>query len=114
VRVYPIGVGSNGLVDFPFDDPLLGRVYRKTLIELDMQTLDRIASLTGTGSAALATDTGQLQSIVDQIDAMEKTEYRLRLHYLWSDKFMLLLWISFGLLLIELLSRLHFKPILPE
>jgi len=45
---------------------------------------------------------------------MEKTEYRLRLHYLWSDKFMLLLWISFGLLLIELLSRLHFKPILPE
>ncbi|HNZ06541.1 MAG TPA: VWA domain-containing protein [Candidatus Cloacimonadota bacterium] len=114
IRVYPIGVGSNGLVDFPFDDPLLGRVYRKTLIELDMQTLDRIAALTNTGKASLATDTGQLQSIVDQIDAMEKTEYRLRLHYLWSEKFMLLLWISFGLLLIELLSRLHFKPILPE
>jgi hypothetical protein len=70
--------------------------------------------LTNTGKASLATDTGQLQSIVDQIDAMEKTEYRLRLHYLWSEKFMLLLWISFGLLLIELLSRLHFKPILPE
>lgn len=114
IRCYPVGVGSNGLVDFPFDDPLLGRVYRKTMIELDMKTLDRIAAITGTGTASLATDTAQLQQIIDQIDALEKTQYRLKLHYLWSEKYMVLLWIAFGLLLLELISRLCFKPVLPE
>ncbi|NLK50688.1 MAG: VWA domain-containing protein [Candidatus Cloacimonetes bacterium] len=114
IRVYPIGVGSTGLVDFPFDDPFLGRVYRKVLFDLDMKTLDRIAALTGTGSAALASSANQLQDIMDQIDDLEKTQYQLRLHYLWSEKFMIPLWIAFALLLLELLSRVYFKPILPE
>lgn len=114
IKVYPIGVGSGGLVDFPYSDPIFGKTYRKTFIELDMNTLDRIAQITGTKKAAMASSSRELQDIMDQIDKLEKTQYQVRLNYIFSEKFMWPLWIAFALLLFEILCRLYFKPVLPE
>lgn len=114
IRVYPIGVGGDPNAVVPFDNPFFGRLPFNFQMELDMETLDKIASSTGTGKAARAIDQEQLEEIMQRIDQLEKTDYQVRLRYHWSEKFMLLLWLSFGLLLIELLSRLYFRPILPE
>lgn len=114
IKVYPIGVGTNGLVDYPIEDPLLGTYYRKMQVELDMDTLNAVAEITGTGKAAQAGNKAQLQQIMDKIDKLEKTTYQIQIHYIWSEKFMPLLWIAFILLTVELLLHLIVMPILPE
>jgi Ca-activated chloride channel family protein len=114
IRVYPIGVGGDANSLIPFDDPFFGKLPFNVQMELDMETLDKIASITGTGQAARATDPAQLEDIMDRIDLLEKTDYQVRLRYHWSEKFMVLLWCAVGLMIIELLFRLYFKPVLPE
>lgn len=114
IKVYPIGVGSGGVVPFPYDDPLFGRSYINTLIELDMATLNKIAQVTNTGRAAMATDANSLREIMTQIDKQEKSEFKARFSYRFSERFMPFLWLAFILLLIEILLKSYFIPILPE
>lgn len=114
IKVYPIGVGSGGMVPFPFTDPIFGKQYTNTLIELDMDTLDKIASLTGTGKAALATDSRSLKNIMTQIDKLEQSKYKIRYTYNYSDHFLPFLWLAFILLCAELLLKLWLMPILPD
>lgn len=114
IKVYPIGVGTNGFVDFPITDPRFGTFYSKTFVELDMETLNRVAQITGTGKAAQASDSDQLQQIMDNIDTLETTEYKTKVRYIWTEQFMLLLWTAFALLLLELILRLLVMPVLPE
>jgi Ca-activated chloride channel family protein len=114
IKVYPIGVGTNGFVDFPITDPRFGTFYSKTFVELDMETLNRVAQITGTGKAAQASDSDQLQQIMDNIDTLETTEYKAKVRYIWTEQFMPLLWTAFALLLLELILRLLVMPVLPE
>ncbi len=114
IKVYPIGVGSSGYVDFPITDPRFGTFYRKMFVDLDMATLNRVAQITGTGTAAQASDSAQLQQIMNKIDSLETTEYSARLRYIWAEQFMPLLWAAFAFLALELILRLLFMPVLPE
>ena len=114
IKVYPIGVGRGGLVPFPYHDPLFGTRFINTYIELDMQTLNKIASLTGTEKAALASDSHQLARIMNQIDKQEKTEFKLKYTYNYSEQFMPFLWLAFILLFLELILKIWILPILPE
>lgn len=114
IKIYPIGVGTSGLVDYPIEDPFFGTYYQKMLVELDMETLNAVAEITGTGKAAQAGNKTQLQEIMDKIDKLEKTTYQIQIRYIWAEKFMPLLWIAFALLTIELFLRLIIMPIIPE
>jgi Ca-activated chloride channel homolog len=114
IKVYPIGVGSNSYVDYPMLDPRFGSYYGKVFVELDMETLDKVAQITGTGQAANASDRVQLEDIMEKIDDLEKTKYDTRVRYIWDDQFMPLLWIAFILLVFELLLRLLVMPVFPE
>lgn len=114
IKVYPIGVGTTGYVDFPVRDPIFGLRYQKVLIELDMETLDRIAAITGTPKAALASDSQQLNEIMNKIDKLEKTTFQTRIRYIWKEQFMFFLWLAFGCLMIEILARILWYPVLPE
>jgi len=114
IRVYPIGVGSNDYVDFPFANSLFGVQYRKVFIELDMQTLNRIAQITGTGKAGMAGDSAQFTEVMQQIDRMEKTEFQAKINYNWKKQFAPFLWLAFILLGLELVLRLGIMPVLPD
>ncbi len=114
IKVYPIGVGTNGYVDFPITDPRFGTFYSKTFVELDMEALNRVARITGTGAAAQASDSAQLQQIMDKIDTLETTEYNAQVRYIWAEQFLPLLWAAFALLALELFLRLLVMPVLPE
>jgi len=74
IKVYPIGVGREGLVDFPLYDQR-GRFVRYTKMnsDVDMQTRNSIAAITGTGRAARAQSTAQLAGIIEQINRLETT-----------------------------------------
>jgi Ca-activated chloride channel family protein len=73
VRVYTIGAGTEGKARVPVDDPVFGRRYVTIEAHLDEETLSKIASLTG-GRFFRATSAEALESIYQEIDALEKTE----------------------------------------
>lgn len=114
IKVYPIGVGSGGMVPFPYSDPFFGTRNIPTLIELDMESLNRIAAITGTNEAAKATDAGELRNIMQELDALERSELSSKINYRWDDKFTLLLWPGLILLAMEIVLKSMFVAIMPE
>ena len=77
IKVYTIGVGSEGPVPLPIrqQNPLTGQietVYTHIRGELDEPTLAAIASTTG-GDYFRATDARALAGVLERIDALEKT-----------------------------------------
>lgn len=77
IKVYTIGVGSKGPVPFPVDDPIFGRRFVQAEVDLDTETLQKIADITG-GKFFLATDPQALKRIYDEIDRLEPTTFRAR------------------------------------
>ena len=114
IRVYPIGVGTGGYVDFPVQHPLFGIQYQKVLIELDMETLNTIARITGTKQASTAGNSAQFADVMHQIDKLEKTEFQSKLNYNWKPRFAIFLWIALLGMILILILRLYALPILPD
>lgn len=80
IRVYTIGVGSNGEIAVPTIDPLTGReVVRWAMVSIDEETLTAVADMTG-GKYFRATDTDSLEQIYSEIDQLEKSKVETR-HY---------------------------------
>jgi Ca-activated chloride channel homolog len=73
VRVYTIGAGSRGPVPYPATDLFGRRVYQDVQIDIDEDTLKKIAETTG-AQYFRATDTESLKAIYDQIDKLEKVK----------------------------------------
>lgn len=74
IKVYTIGVGTNGQAPVPVRDPFTGR--QRILwddVNIDEETLQQIADTTG-GKYFRATDTQSLEEIYVEIDRLEKTE----------------------------------------
>lgn len=77
IKVYTIGVGTNGTAPYPQID-YFGRItYVPTPVVIDEATLRQIASMTG-GQYFRATDNNTLGQIFDEIDRMETTVLDVR------------------------------------
>ena len=85
VKIYTIGVGSSEEVPFPVQDPVFGRRYARVKIELDTETLQQIADITG-GRSFLATDAEGLKQIYDEIDRMEPTTFKVKRHTVYNER----------------------------
>lgn len=101
VRVYTIGAGSRGTARVPVNDPIRGRVYANTRVDIDEQTLQEVASLTG-GRYFRATDAEGLAAIYDEIDELERTEIEIENFTQYAERFPLPLGLGFLLILTEL------------
>lgn len=80
VRVYTIGVGTNGKAPYPYRNPFGQISYQNVEVKIDETTLKEIADLTG-GKYFRATNNRSLKQIYEEIDQLEKskievTEYR--------------------------------------
>ncbi|MBM3313072.1 VWA domain-containing protein [candidate division WOR-3 bacterium] len=84
IKVYTIGVGSKGMVPYPVNDPRFGRRYVQVQIDLDTETLQKIADLTG-GKSFLATDGQALKQIYDEIDQMEPTTFKVKQYTVYNE-----------------------------
>ncbi len=78
VKIYTIGVGSEGPVPLPIkrQDPLTGEIqtiYTRIRGEIDEKSLATIASITG-GEYFRATDSRALANVLQRIDRLEKTK----------------------------------------
>jgi Ca-activated chloride channel family protein len=70
IRVYTIGVGSDGIAPTPVVTPF-GVRYEKLEVEIDEMTLMKIANITN-GKFFRATDEQSLKGIYEEIDMLEK------------------------------------------
>lgn len=71
IRVYTIGVGSDGPVPYPFETPY-GIQYRDVEIPVDVELLREIAGIT-TGEYFWADTPGALDMVYEEIDQLERS-----------------------------------------
>jgi len=74
IRVYTIGIGTNGMAPTPVMTPF-GIEYEEMPVEIDENTLQNIASITG-GKYFRATDESALKAIYKEIDKLEKRKIK--------------------------------------
>jgi len=86
VKVYTIGVGTRGTAPMPRIDAFGRKVYVPVEVDIDEETLTRIAQRTG-GKYYRADKTETLQSIYDEIDQLEKTEVEVKKHQRYREVF---------------------------
>jgi Ca-activated chloride channel family protein len=73
IRVYTVGVGTNGEAQTPVSVTPFGIHYEKMPVEIDEATLKNIADITG-GKYFRATDNEGMKAIYEEIDKLEKVK----------------------------------------
>ena len=106
IKVYTIGIGTNGMADFPWSkDPRTGLLnFRKQQVEIDEKLLQHIANQRD-GKYFRATNNQDLQEIYDEIDKLEKTEIEEFKYYNYQELYRPLIFLALGLLVLEFLLR---------
>ncbi|KJD33940.1 aerotolerance regulator BatA [Tamlana nanhaiensis] len=106
IKVYTIGLGTNGMAMSPVGiDPRTGNFqYGRIQVEIDETLLKEIAEVTS-GKYFRATNNKKLEDIYEEINKLEKTEIEEFKFYNYEEKFRPLVLIAGLLLLIELLLR---------
>lgn len=99
IRVYTIGVGTQGMAPMPYKSPFGGVQYQDVEVKINEPLLREIADKTG-GKYFRATDNESLENVYAEIDQLEKskidvTEYR-------KKKEEYLPWVLIGFLLVFL------------
>lgn len=108
IKIYTIGVGSEGEVPFETDG-FFGKRIQYAPVTLDEGLLKEIASLTG-GKYFRATNTESLEKIYQQIDELEKTEAKVKEYHEYEERFSYFLFPAFFLFLLEfLLARTRLR-----
>ncbi|HBC28206.1 MAG TPA: aerotolerance regulator BatA [Prevotellaceae bacterium] len=103
IRVYTIGVGSNGSAPYPFR--VAGQtMYQNIPVEIDTKTLKAIAARTD-GEFYRAGNTGKLREVYRQIDRLEKTKMDVRKYSRRYEAFFPFLLVSVLALILEMVLR---------
>jgi Ca-activated chloride channel family protein len=105
IKVYTIGIGTNGNAPFPYAiAPNGGFLYKMLPVEIDEQLMKDIAKKTG-GKYFRAQSNSSLESIYSEINKLEKTEIEDLKFVNYDEKFRPLVWLAGLLLLIEIILR---------
>ena len=102
IKVYTIGIGSNGMADFPYAIAPNGQfLFRMMKVEIDESLLRSIAKNTG-GKYFRANSNEKLESIYNEINKLETTEIQELKFYDYDEKFRPFALFAGLLLLVEL------------
>ncbi len=111
VRVYTIGIGTEGMAPVPVGRGVFGLRYETRAVELDEPLLEFIATTTG-GRYFRAKDGLSLQNIYKQIDALERSPIHSKRYVRYRELYRVPLGIALAALLLEL-SLLALRGPLP-
>ncbi len=105
IKVYTIGLGTNGMALSPIGIRPNGRfVFDKVKAEIDEKLLKEIAKKTS-GRYFRATNNEKLKEIYSEINKLEKTEVEEFKFYNYDEKFRIFALLGIGLFLLELVLR---------
>ena len=103
IRVYTIGVGTNGTAPYPM--PTYGGIqYVNVPVEIDEKTLTEISGTTN-GNYFRATSNDKLKEVYQEIDKLEKTKLNVKEFSKREEEYEMFGWIAFICILLELLLR---------
>jgi Ca-activated chloride channel family protein len=101
VKVYTVGIGLRGEAPMPARDMFGRKVYQMVPVDVDEDTLQKIADMTG-GKYYRADNAEKFQQIYDEIDKLEKTEASVKKYTQFDELFPWFIAGGLALLLIEL------------
>lgn len=104
IRVYTIGVGTQGYAPYPFKTPFGTTVYQDIEVQIDEETLQNIASITN-GQYFRATSNKALEAIYKEIDQLERSKIEVKEYHKKKEEFFVIALTAFFLLLIEFLLK---------
>jgi Ca-activated chloride channel family protein len=105
IKVYTIGLGTNGMALSPIGIRSNGRfVFDRVKVEIDEKLLKDISKKTS-GKYFRATDNKKLKEIYSEINKLEKTEVEEFKFYNYDEKFRFFALLGVGLFLLELVLR---------
>jgi Ca-activated chloride channel family protein len=103
VRVYTIGVGSEGYAPVPVQTSS-GVIMQREKINIDEKLLTQIANETG-GKYYRAKDDSSLKNIYNEIDKLEKSKVEVTTYRRYSEQFLPFALAAATFLLLELILR---------
>jgi Ca-activated chloride channel homolog len=86
IRIYSIGVGTEGMAAVPVGRGLFGLRYENRPVKIDEVLLTEVAASTG-GRYFRARDAAALQSIYEQIDRLERSAVEARAYIRYTERF---------------------------
>jgi Ca-activated chloride channel family protein len=101
IKVYTVGAGTRGLAPFPAEDMFGNKVYRPVQVDIDEETLGKIARATG-ARYFRATDTQSLRDVYAEIDRAEKTSFESPEFFDYRELYPWLAWPALVLLVAEI------------
>ena len=105
IKVYTIGIGTNGMAPFPYAKDRNGRLqYRRQQVEIDEDLLKHIAKETK-GKYFRATNNLKLESIYEEINKLEKTKIEEFKYYNYQEEYRIYVLIALALFLMEYILR---------
>ena len=105
IKVYTIGLGSNGTAMGPIGIDRSGQFrYDPTKVEIDEDLMKQISNQTN-GKYFRATNNEKLEEIYDEINKLEKTEIEESKFYNYEEKYRPLVILAGLLFLIEIILR---------
>lgn len=105
IKVYTIGIGTNGNALFPYAyAPNGGFLFKMMPVQIDEKLMKEIAQKTG-GKYFRAQDNNGLERIYSEINKLEKTKIEELKFVNYDEKYRPFVWIAGLLLLIEILLR---------
>ncbi|MBE6303025.1 MAG: VWA domain-containing protein [Bacteroidales bacterium] len=99
VRVYTIGVGTNGEAPYPYNGHVIN-----VPVEIDETTLNKIATITD-GNFYRATSNSKLKEVYEKIDQLERTKLNVKEFSKREEEYAIFAIIAMAALLLELLLR---------
>lgn len=106
IRLYTIGVSTEGTAPYPVNDPVFGKRYHPIKVDIDEDMLKKIAEKTG-GRYFRARDTEALASIYNAIDELEKSDLEEIIYLDRKDHYSRYLISAILLLFLSYISRYY-------
>ena len=102
IKVYTIGIGTNGMAEFPYAVAANGQfLFKMMKVEIDERLMQSIAKKTD-GKYFRATSNSKLAEIYNEINKLETTEIEELKFYDYDEKFRALVLLAGFLLLVEI------------
>ena len=111
IRVYTIGIGTNGVAPYPFKTPF-GIQYQNMEVKIDEALLKQIAKTTN-GNYYRATSKTKLENIFKEIDKLEKSKIDVTEFHKKSEEFLYFILLAVFLLIIEITVRYTIYKTIP-
>jgi Ca-activated chloride channel homolog len=105
IKVYTIGIGTNGMAPFPYAKTPNGQfLYQNMKVEIDEKLMKEIAKTTD-GKYFRATSNAKLKEIYTEINKLEKTEIEEKKFFNYDEKYQPLVWLALLFLFFEVLLK---------